>query len=117
MIKTLYAINTFLILALGIIHVSLTPLFFERFTQNTLWFISGGLTAIFLSFLNFVMMKDAGRERTVRILCHTANIICLIFATAMISVDSLRGALAPQSFIAFFLFAFEPIAAFKSRSR
>ncbi|MCI0486665.1 MAG: hypothetical protein L0229_08705 [Blastocatellia bacterium] len=114
--KILYKVNTFLILALGIVHVSLTPLFFDKFSQSALWFISGGLTAIFMSFLNFALMKDAGKERTVQILCHIANITGLIFATSMFAVDSLRASLAPQSYIVLFLFAFEPVAAFKYRS-
>jgi len=111
--KTLYKVSTFLILALGIIHVSMTPIFFKRFAQDALWFAGGGLMIIFISFFNFILMKDAGGERFVRILCHGANVIGLMFAFAMFTLGWLRATPPLQSFFVLFLFIFEAVAALK----
>lgn len=114
--KTLYKVSTFLILALGILHICLTPRFFSSFTQNTLWFVSGGLMIVFVSFFNFILMKDANGERTIRMLCHTANIISLLFASAMFALAYLRAHPSASSWAVLFLFIFETAAAFRYRS-
>lgn len=109
--KTLHKINTGLIFTLGILHISMTPILFSSFTRNALWFVSGGLMIVFVSFFNLILMKDVGRERTVRILCHSANVVCLMFASAMFILDFLRAAPSLQSWFVLFLFLFETAAA------
>ncbi|MDQ3820110.1 MAG: hypothetical protein M3362_20865 [Acidobacteriota bacterium] len=113
--KILYKVSTFLILALGIIHVCLTPQFFSSLTQNALWFVSGGLMIVLVSLFNFILMKDAGRVRTIRILCHAANIISLLFASAMFILGSLRARPPASSWLVLLLFVFETVAAFLYR--
>ncbi|MBA2341384.1 MAG: hypothetical protein H0V88_13415 [Pyrinomonadaceae bacterium] len=91
----------------------MTPIFFKRFTQDALWFAGGGVMIIFISFFNFILMKDVGRERFVRTLCHSANMIGLVFAFAMFTLGWLRATPPLQSFFVLFLFIFETVAAFK----
>lgn len=111
--KKLYKVSTLSILALGIIHVCMTPFFFKRFTQESLWFASGGLMIIFISLFNFILIKDAGGERFVRVLCYSANVIGLVFAFAMFTLGWLRATPPLQSFFVLFLFVFETVAALK----
>ena len=110
--KLSYKITTFLILALGVLHVLMTPVFFKRFTQDAMWFASGGLMIVLISFMNFVLMKDVGNERIVQFLCHSANVIGLMFASTMFVLDWSRAVPPLQSFFVLFLFVFETVAAF-----
>lgn len=111
--KLLYKISTFLILALGILHVSMTPVLFKRFAQDAMWFASGGLMMILISFINFTLMKDVGKERVVQVLCHITNVIGLTFASTMFVFSWLRTTPPLQSFLVLFLFIFEAVAAFR----
>lgn len=115
--KTLYKISTFLILALGVLHISLTPVLFRSFTPGTLWFVSGGLMIIFLSFFNFILMSDAGKQRLVRILSYTANLTGLALAGSMFILESLRTRPGPSSWLVLALLIFETVAAFRYASR
>lgn len=115
--RLLYKISTFLILALGLLHVSLTPVLFKRFAQDTMWFASGGVMLIFISFMNFVLMRDAGKDRVVRLLCYITNLIGLGFASTMLVLDWLRATPSALSFFVIFLFIFECVAAFWFGSR
>ncbi len=116
--KALYKVCTFLILALGALHICLTPLFFSSLTQGALWFVSGGLVIIFVSFFNFILMSDAGRERVVvRILCHAANLISLVFASSMLIIESRRASPGPSSWFVLALLVFETIAGFQYSSQ
>jgi uncharacterized membrane protein len=113
MIRTLYKISTFLILALGLLHIALTPRFVNSLTtQAALWFVSGGVLMVFASFFNFILMK-AGREPLVVMFCHTANIIVLLFASAMFLLNSLRTRPSLSAWLVLLLFVFETVAAFR----
>ncbi len=115
--KTLYKVSTFLILALGALHICLTPLFFSSLTQGALWFVSGGLVIIFVSFFNFILMSDAGGKRVVRILCHAANLLSLLFASSMLIIEARRASPEPSSWFVLALLVFETIAGFRYSSR
>ncbi len=115
--KTLYKVSTFLILALGVLHISLTPVIFRSLTPGTLWFISGGLVIVFLSFFNFILMSDGGRQRVVRVLIHTANLTGLLFACAMLIIESRRARPGLSSWVVLTLLVFETVAAFRYSSR
>ena len=41
-------------LSLGVIHTALTPLFYDRFSPDALWFAGTGLALVFLGLLNLV---------------------------------------------------------------
>jgi len=115
--KTLYKVSTFLILGLGILHISMTLVIFRSLTPGALWFVSGGMVIIFLSFFNFILMGEAGKQRIVRMLTHTANLIGLLFAGAMLIIESRRGRPGPLSWVVLALLVFETIAAFRYSSR
>ena len=115
--RTLYKVSTFLILALGVLHITLTPLFFRSLTPGALWFVSGGLVIIFLSFFNFILMSDGGKHRVVQMLTHTANLTGLLFACAMFIVESWRARPGPSSWVVLALLVFETAAAFQYSSR
>lgn len=111
--KTAYKVCSFLILALGVLHISLTPLFFGNLNQGALWFVSGGLVIIFVSFFNFILMSAAGRERLVRILCYAVNILSLVFASLMLIVESRRASPGPSTWFVLGMLVFETIAGFR----
>ena len=115
--KILYKINTFLILALGVLHISLTPMFFRSLTQGALWFVSGGMMIIFLGFLNFILMSDAGTKRIVRILTHIANLSGLVFASGILVIEWRRARPGLTSWVVLALLVFETVAAFRHSSR
>jgi hypothetical protein len=115
--KTLYKVSTFLILALGVLHISLTPVLFHSLSPSALWFVSGGMMIIFVSFFNFILMSDAGKQRVVRILANSANLISLVFACFMIFIESRRGRAGPSTWIVMALLVFEAVAAFRYSSQ
>jgi len=41
-------------LSLGVIHTALTPLFYDRFSPDALWFSGTGLALVFLGLLNLI---------------------------------------------------------------
>lgn len=111
--KTLYKVTTILILALGILHISLTPMFFPSLTMGALWFAGGGMMIIFVSFFNFILMSAASKQRVVRILTYTANLSGLVFAGAMLLVESRRTTPGPSTWVVLALLVFETVAAFR----
>jgi len=115
--KLLYRVSTFLILALGLLHISMTPLIFRGLTANALWFASGGILIIFLSFFNFILMADTGGQRVVRMLTHTANLLGLVFGCVMLIIESRRARPGPLAWFVLVLLVFETVAAFRHASR
>lgn len=111
--KTLYKVSTFLILALGLLHISLAPVLFHSLTSSALWFVSGGMVIIFLSFFNFILMSDAGKQRLVRMLCYAANLVSLLFAVAMFTIESRRARPGLSTWLVLALLVFETVAAFR----
>ena len=88
MVRTLHKISTILLIALGVVHTALTPVFYGRFSLNALWFAGSGLTMTFLGFLNIAMSRSVGRDRLVQILCYIANLITTAFGGLLVRVDS-----------------------------
>ena len=67
--------------------------------------------------MNFVLMKDVGKERLVQLLCHSTNVLGLVFAFTMFILGWSRAVPPLQSFFVLFLFVFETVAAFVIGSR
>jgi hypothetical protein len=111
--KILYKVSTFLILALGIVHLCMSPVLFSGFTSAALWFVSGGVMIVFLSFFNFILMSDAGKERLVKIFCNIANLTGLVFAGAMLILETRRARPGLSSWLVLAVLVFETIAAFR----
>ena len=66
MLRTLHMISSVLLVALGVVHTALTPMFYGRFTLGALWFAGSGLAMIFAGLLNLTLSRGAGRDRLVR---------------------------------------------------
>lgn len=106
MLKTLYKISTYLVIALGIIHVLFTIQAYGRWTLNAMWFLGAGLALIFAGFLNLILIRDKGLDPVVRLLCLIADTTCfLLFGAALFLLTE------PQVYVGLALFAFESVGA------
>ena len=85
-------------MALGILHIVVTPKFYNGFTMNTLWFISGGLALIFLAFLNIILVTIQEKEFIVLLFCQAANCLIAIFLGLLLKIR-----FAPQVIVGFLL--------------
>ncbi len=84
MLQTLHKIVTGLIIALGVLHLSVTFFDYDRFSVGALWFVGTGIAIVLAGFLNLVLLRDAGKDRVVRMLCAMTNIFfALLFAAAL----------------------------------
>jgi hypothetical protein len=99
MLKTAHKILTGVIIALGVLHVSVTFHDYDSLTVRALWFASAGVAIILAGFLNIVFLRDAGKDRVVRLLCLITN---LIFAVMFILASFILP--QPQVFVGAGLF-------------
>ena len=60
MLKTLHKISSALLVALGLVHTALTPVFYGRFSHNALWFAGSGLAMVFVGLLKLTLGRDVG---------------------------------------------------------
>ena len=111
--RILYKITTFLILALGVLHLCMTPNLFPGFNSAALWFAGGGVMIVFISFFNFLLLSDAGQARLVRIFCNIANLAGLVFAGAMLVIEARRARPGFSAWLVMLILVFETIAAFR----
>jgi hypothetical protein len=88
MMRTLHSICTYLLIALGVVHAALTPVFYGRLSPGAMWFAGSGLAMIFVGFLNVAFGRVVGRDTAVRALCYTANLLTLVFGVLIVVVDS-----------------------------
>ncbi len=106
MLKPLYKISTYLVIALGIIHVLFTIQAYGRWTLNAMWFLGAGLAIVFAGFLNLILIRDKGHDHVVRLLCLIADATCfLLFGAALFLLTE------PQVYVGLALFAFECVGA------
>jgi len=70
--------------SLGLIHTVLTPLFYDHFSEDALWFAMTGVSLIYLGLLNLA----AGRvwQAWFFNICIAANLIMLIFNLLLVTV-------------------------------
>ena len=111
--RILYKITTYLILALGVLHLCMTPVLFPGFTSAALWFAGGGVMIVFISFFNFLLLSDNGKERLVRVFCNIANLVGLVFAGAMLVLEARRASPGLTAWLVMAILVFETIAAFR----
>ncbi len=110
MLKKLHTISSYLMIVLGLAHLSFTRLASGRLTLGALWFASAGLAIIFAAFLNLVLIGEAGTTSSppprARVLCIVANVTTmLLFGVAATLLFE------PQVFIGIVLFGFAAAAA------
>ena len=84
----MHKISSWLLVALGVVHTSLTPMFYGRLSPGAMWFAGSGLAMIFVGFLNVILGREAGRDRLVRVLCYVANLVTTVFGFLIVMVDS-----------------------------
>jgi len=110
-LKIAHKISSWLLIALGVVHTSLTPMFYGRLSPGAMWFAGSGLAMVFVGFLNIAFARDAGRnDRLVRALCYIANLSTLVFVALIVVVDS-----EPQVIFGLLLIAVMTVTAFLLR--
>jgi hypothetical protein len=82
----------FVILLLGVVHISLTTTFYKTFNDEANIYLGMGLAFVFLGILNIVrLLAD---QRKVTVLCLGCNIIAisyLVFYTVMLNKIEPQG--------------------------
>ncbi len=101
-----YKVVTYLIITVGIIHISLTPVFFDQFTMKVGWFIGVGLMVIFLGFLNIANWRS-NYNLHIRRLCNIANTASIIYGVLNLFVDK-----DPQSYFVVVLVVYLTFSSF-----
>ena len=86
--KMLDRLVSVLILLLGLIHVSVAPVFRGGSNLAGMWFLSGGLMLIFLGLMNLV--RAASRGTAARWAALAANILGLAFVLGLVPLVPLR---------------------------
>ncbi|WP_066393069.1 hypothetical protein [Neobacillus mesonae] len=95
---------TMVICMFGIVHIAVTPIGYNGYTINDLWFASFGCSLIFLALLNYVVMNIKQRQTNIFIVCYVANILCAILVSLI-----LTRALFPHIILLFVLLVLETI--------
>lgn len=91
MLKTAHKILTGIIIALGILHVSVTFHDYDSFTVRALWFASAGVAIILAGFLNIILLRDGGNDMVVWVLCLITNLIfAVMFVLALLVLPQLQ---------------------------
>lgn len=110
MLKTIHKISSWLLVALGVVHTALTPMFYGRLSPGALWFAGAGLAMIFVGFLNIIFSRNAGQDRVARLLCYIANLTTAAFGILIVLVDN-----EPQVIFGMILIALMTVTAFLLR--
>jgi len=110
MLKTLHTVCTYLIIALGVLHLLFTFHNYDEFTLRALWFASAGFAIMFAGFLNLISIRLAGRDALVRALCFISNLV-----VAALFVAALWLMRQPQVFVGVLLFAVAAVATLAAR--
>jgi hypothetical protein len=99
MLKTAHKILSGIIIALGVLHVSVTFHDYDSFSVRALWFASAGVAIILAGFLNVILLRDVGKDKVVWILCLITNLIfAVMFVLALLVLPQ------PQVFVGAGLF-------------
>lgn len=107
MLKKIHLICAIAIIALGIVHTSLTPVIVGKLSMWAFYFASAGLSMILLGFLNLSLKSDEGGNRVLRILCHTANVVMTLFAIFAVVVIP-----EPQAYFGLAVLLIQTLSAF-----
>jgi sulfite exporter TauE/SafE len=111
MVRRLHRICTYLLIALGVVHTSLTPVFNKEFSVDAMYFASAGLAMVVIGFLNIAMSRNAGDRLTV-ILCRIANVLFTVFG--LLTALAIRE---PQAYFGIVLLLTITMTSFWARAR
>lgn len=99
MLRSAHKILAGVITALGVLHVSVTFHDYDSFSVGALWFAGAGVAIILAGFLNVILLRDAGRDTVVWLLCSVTNLtFAVMFALALLVLPQ------PQVFVGAGLF-------------
>lgn len=91
--KTLYWISTIVTLFLGIGHIFFTPVFYDEFNIDAVWFITGGLSLVYLGIINIIAIKSpgsfTGNASLISNLLGNIYIILIITASPNIEIQAI----------------------------
>jgi hypothetical protein len=106
-LSRIHKISSWLLVALGVVHTSLTPMFYGRLSPGAMWFAGAGLAMIFVGFLNIALARVAGKDRVIAMLCYVANLTTVVFGVLIVVVDN-----EPQVIFGLILITLMSITAF-----
>ena len=97
--RLFYRIAAYSLSSLGVIHTALTPLFYDRFSPDALWFAGTGLALVFLGLLNLVAER-IWQAWAINV-CIAANLVgCVYGILVAIALPEIQAYVAAAIFIA-----------------
>ncbi|BBH21880.1 hypothetical protein Back11_32250 [Paenibacillus baekrokdamisoli] len=84
--KIVYLIVALMIMLLGFIHICIAPRIHKSMTQESMWFVSGGLALISNAIINLVMINVKLESSSMKYLCQGNNVLTLIFSLILVRV-------------------------------
>jgi uncharacterized membrane protein len=75
--RRLDPVFAWIVLALGIIHICVTPLVYSSFSQGAVWFAGAGLAGLFAGMLNLIRVRHGSAVPTLRAFSLVANVLLL----------------------------------------
>jgi len=106
MVKLLHKVSVYLLVALGAVHTSLTPIFNKELSVEAMYFASAGLAMMVIGFLNVAMRQNPDDRVTGR-LCYIANILFAVFG--LLTALALRE---PQAYFGLVLIVIMTLTSF-----
>jgi len=73
----LYAVASWALFALGVLHMAATPSRFDAVSSGALWFFSGGVLIVLVATLNLLNRTYGAAAPGLRRVCVAANIVNL----------------------------------------
>jgi hypothetical protein len=106
MLKAAHKILAGIMIALGVLHVSVTFHDYDSFSVGALWFAGAGVAIILAGFLNIILLRDVGRDAVVWVLCLITNLIfAVMFVLALLVLPQPQVFVGAGLFIAASLFS------------
>lgn len=82
MVKRLDPVCAWIILALGVVHLCVTPFAYSHLSQSAVWFAGAGLAGIFAGMLNLLRIWHGKAIPALRKFCMIANLLSLLWIIA-----------------------------------
>jgi hypothetical protein len=72
------------LIAIGVIHVLATPLFYTEYAEPALWFVSGGIAFAAVGLLNLAALR---RDRRDRMFCRAVLALDVALSMVMLTIS------------------------------
>ena len=107
---TIHHVVSWMIVALGLLHVLVTFCNYDTFSVDALWFAGTGVAIILAGFINFILLRATRLDRAVWIIGLATNMIfTMMFALASTALPQ------PQVFVGTALFVGATLCSFALR--